>query len=227
MARDLLYDAGCSLCAALAREVEALSEGRLRVQSLREPEVQALLDRVRPGWRWEPMLLEEEGKRVRVYAGLGMRMRLIRVLGPARAWRVAQLVARFGGPALGVDWERRNFLRRAIWTFCVLLQIPFPLQKISRWSTSLAEPHCPCIQTYIHWEPYCGNPCSALQRRRHVLQRSCDPCYCGCHSVCCTQWTLVSATCEACDCVCDQVGPCCGCPYGSICCDCCVYSCSY
>jgi predicted DCC family thiol-disulfide oxidoreductase YuxK len=42
--RWLLYDAGCSVCAALAREVEALSGGRLRVRSLREPEVQALLD---------------------------------------------------------------------------------------------------------------------------------------------------------------------------------------
>ncbi len=47
-ARDLLDDAGCSLCAALAREVEALSEGRLQVRSLREPEVQARLDRARP-----------------------------------------------------------------------------------------------------------------------------------------------------------------------------------
>jgi len=76
-ARDLLYDAGCSPCAALAREVEALSEGRLRVRSLREPEVQARLDRIRPGWRWGPMLLEEEGERVRVYTGLVMRARLL------------------------------------------------------------------------------------------------------------------------------------------------------
>jgi len=112
MAHYLLYDAGCSLCAALAREVEALSEGRLRVRSLREPEVQTLLDRVRPGWRWEPMLLEAEGERVRVYTGLAMRMRLVRILGPARAWRVAQLVARFGGPVLGVDWGRRRLLQQ-------------------------------------------------------------------------------------------------------------------
>ncbi len=110
--RWLLYDAGCSLCAALAREVEALSEGRLRMRSLREPEVQALLDRARPGWRWEPMLLEEEGERVRVYTGLAMRMQLVRVLGPARALRVAQLVARFGGPVLGVDWGRRRLLQQ-------------------------------------------------------------------------------------------------------------------
>jgi len=47
--RWLLYDAGCSVCAALAREVETLSGGRLRVRNLRDPEVQAMLDRARPG----------------------------------------------------------------------------------------------------------------------------------------------------------------------------------
>jgi hypothetical protein len=86
--------------------VEALSGGRLRVRSLRDPEVQALLDRVRPGWQWEPMLVEIEGEQVRVFAGLAMRMRLLQILGPARAWRVAQAVARMGGPVLGVDWGR-------------------------------------------------------------------------------------------------------------------------
>ena len=111
--RWLLYDAGCSVCAALAREVEALSGGRLRVRSLRDPEVQALLDRARPGWQWEPMLVEIEGERARVFAGLAMRMRLLQILGPARALRVAQAVARMGGPVLGVDWGRRDFLRRA------------------------------------------------------------------------------------------------------------------
>jgi hypothetical protein len=110
--RWLLYDAGCSICAALAREVEALSGGRLRVRSLREPEVQALLDRARPGWQWEPMLVEIEGERVRVFAGLGMRARLVQVLGPVRALRVARAVARMGGPVLGVDWGRRQLLRQ-------------------------------------------------------------------------------------------------------------------
>jgi predicted DCC family thiol-disulfide oxidoreductase YuxK len=112
--RWLLYDAGCSVCAALAREVEALSGGRLRVRSLREPEVQALLDRARPGWRWERMLVEIDGEQVRVFAGLAMRMRLLQILGPARALRVAQAVARMGGPVLGVDWGRRRLLRQSL-----------------------------------------------------------------------------------------------------------------
>jgi len=112
--RYLLFDGGCSVCAALAREVETLSGGRLGVRSLREPEVQALLDRARPGWRWEPMLVEIEGERVRVLAGLALRARLVQILGPVRAWRVAQAVARMGGPVLGVDWGRRRLLRQSL-----------------------------------------------------------------------------------------------------------------
>jgi hypothetical protein len=51
-----------------------------------------LLDTARPGWTWEPMLVEVRGERVRVYTGLKMRSRLVTGLGPRRAVRVAQLV---------------------------------------------------------------------------------------------------------------------------------------
>ena len=124
--RWLLYDAGCSVCAALAREVETLSGGRPRVRSLRDPAVQALLDRARPGWRWEPMLLEVEGERVRVLAGLAMQARLVQVLGPVRALQVAQAVARMGGPVLGVDWGRRRLLRQggALAALALLRRLP-------------------------------------------------------------------------------------------------------
>ena len=115
--RWLLYDSGCAVCAALAQEVETLSGGRLGVRSLRDPGVRALLTRARPGWRWEPMLVEMEGERVRVFAGLAMRWRLVQLLGPVRALRAAQAVARIGGPVLGVDWGRRRFLGRALGAF--------------------------------------------------------------------------------------------------------------
>ena len=61
--------------------------------------------------------MREWGKRrVRVLAGLSLRARLVQVLGPVRALRVAQAVARMGGPVLGVDWGRRRFLGRALRT---------------------------------------------------------------------------------------------------------------
>jgi len=58
------------------------------------------------------MLLEVEGEQVRVLAGLGMRARLVQVLGPVRALRVAQAVARMGGLVLGVDWNRQQLLQQ-------------------------------------------------------------------------------------------------------------------
>ncbi|WP_322800321.1 hypothetical protein [Thermoflexus sp.] len=78
----LLYDGGCAACIALAQEVEALSGGRLGVRSLREPEVQARRNPARLGWRWEPMLLEIEGERVRVFTGFALCWRLVQILGP-------------------------------------------------------------------------------------------------------------------------------------------------
>ena len=92
MERYLLFDSGCSLCTSMAHQVEDASDGKLTARSLRGPEVQAVLDEVRPGWRWESMLLEVDGERRRVYAGVGMRLRLVQVLGPRRVWRLARIV---------------------------------------------------------------------------------------------------------------------------------------
>lgn len=51
-----------------------------------------LLDKARPGWTWEPTLVEVDGERVRVFTGVKLRSRLVVGLGPRRALRVAQLV---------------------------------------------------------------------------------------------------------------------------------------
>ena len=121
------------MCAALAREVKARSGGQLGVRSLWEPEVRALLDRARPGWQWEPMLVEIEGERVRVFTGLAMRWRLVQVLGPVRALRAAQAVTRMGGPVLGVDWGRRRLLQQggALAALALLRRLPggFPMAR--------------------------------------------------------------------------------------------------
>ncbi len=92
MERYLLSDSGCSLCTSMAHQVEDASDGKLTARSLRDPEVRAVLDEVRPGWRWEPMLLEVDGERRRVYAGVGLRLRLVQVLGLWRAFTLARIV---------------------------------------------------------------------------------------------------------------------------------------
>lgn len=112
MERSLLFDSGCAACTKLARAIEHDTEGWLAARSLHEPEIQALLDRARPGWRWEPTLLEVDGDQVRAFTGLALRARLVAGLGPRRAWRVARLVRQVGMPLGGVDLGRRSLLQR-------------------------------------------------------------------------------------------------------------------
>ncbi|RMH39426.1 MAG: hypothetical protein D6694_11240 [Gammaproteobacteria bacterium] len=99
-----------SLCSSLARRVEEAADGKLTALSLRGPDVRSILDEVKPGWRWEPMLLEVDGDRWRVYAGIGMRARLVRVLGPRRALRLAQIVQN----AMVFQPGRRGVLKQMI-----------------------------------------------------------------------------------------------------------------
>jgi predicted DCC family thiol-disulfide oxidoreductase YuxK len=94
VSRYLLFDSGCSVCTGLAQDVERESDGRLAILSLRDPRVQSLLGKAKPGWRWEPTLCEVEGEKTRVSTGIAMRTRMLAILGPHRTWKVARLVAR-------------------------------------------------------------------------------------------------------------------------------------
>lgn len=108
MNHHLLYDAGCSRCAALATEIESVAEGRLGIRSLRDAEVTTLLDQHAPNHRWEPLVLQTNGDKVRVYGGLAMRVKLVQVLGIRKALDVARLVIKADGPVLGFEpkWFR-------------------------------------------------------------------------------------------------------------------------
>lgn len=119
--RFLLFDSACQVCSHLAREVERETGGLLLARSLREPEVQVWLSQARPGWRWEPTLLEVNGDRPRAFTGLGMGFRLVRVLGIRRAWRLARLVQRASVPTARIHEERRQFLRYSGGTLFSLL----------------------------------------------------------------------------------------------------------
>ena len=113
MKRHLLFDSGCSLCSKLAEAIEQEAGGKLTARSLRDPAVRALLDKERPGWKWEPMLVEEDDENVRVYAGGAMSRRLLVVLGPRRAWRIMEAIteARIPESISPQDAGRRNLLR--------------------------------------------------------------------------------------------------------------------
>lgn len=110
MDRYLLFDSGCSTCEAIARDVEEATFSKLKTLSLRNPDVQAQLEMIRPNWNWEPMLLEIDGERGRVYSGFAMKLRIVALCGPIRAWRLAQVARQRGVGTIG--FTRRGVIRR-------------------------------------------------------------------------------------------------------------------
>ncbi|WP_163569577.1 hypothetical protein [Fodinicola feengrottensis] len=88
MQRYLLFDGHCAQCSRTARAVRETAQGKVEARSLHDPLMRALADH--PNWGSEPLLLEVDGERVRVRSGLAMRVRLLGVLGPGRAFRLVE-----------------------------------------------------------------------------------------------------------------------------------------
>lgn len=138
----LLFDSGCSTCSAIAQEIAKEAGDRLAIRSLRDSEIQTLLSKANPNWRWEPCFLEVGDEKVRVYTGIAMRARLAWRLGPRRTRRVMSLVCRYAAPTRdealnGID--RREFLQHS---GIGLLATIFLLgrQKSSLLDSRVAEP---------------------------------------------------------------------------------------
>ena len=90
MQRYLLFDSGCTMCVDVARAIEQTSNGWMQARSLSDPEMQALLVKARPNWKWEPTLLEVDGQKVKVFTGGRLRAKIGFGLGLRRAWRIVQ-----------------------------------------------------------------------------------------------------------------------------------------
>ncbi len=138
MKRYLLFDAGCSLCTEIAKRVEEASDGWLEARSLREPEMQQLLDRAKPGWKWEPTLVEVDGDEVRVYQGVRMRIQMVRKLGVRRAWRVIEEVQE-AIQSMTVDVGRRRFLEKASGIIASGIILGIPSMKPTRSVTDISH----------------------------------------------------------------------------------------
>src|SRR5581483_12226884 len=59
------------------------------------------LDRARPGWKFEPTLVEVDGQHVRAYTGMAMRARMVTFLNPFQLLKIARLVQQAGVPLFG------------------------------------------------------------------------------------------------------------------------------
>jgi predicted DCC family thiol-disulfide oxidoreductase YuxK len=93
----LLYDGECPTCAGLADELAVGARGGLLTASLRDPDVQRLLDQLQPGWRWEPMLIIGRSGRQRVRQGAMMGLRLIPIIGVRAAIAAARRARQIRG----------------------------------------------------------------------------------------------------------------------------------
>lgn len=107
----LLFDSGCTRCSELAKQIEAETEGRLAIHSLRSRPIIDFLAANFPNWSWQPTLLERHGDDARIYTGLWMRLRLLRLLGPRRWLKVIYIVRRSGVSLVGTDVYRRRLLK--------------------------------------------------------------------------------------------------------------------
>lgn len=128
MTRYLLFDAGCNVCLKLARNIERIAEGWLIARSLGDRSMQALLKESKPGWRWEPTLLEIANEDVRVFTGPALAAKIIMGLGLRRASRIARLMHQAqASPQDKIDAGRRRFLRQggALLVAAPLVGLPF------------------------------------------------------------------------------------------------------
>ncbi len=114
MKRYLLFDLGCSLDTEVARRVEEAAGGWLQARSLRDPEMRALLDKAKPGWKWKPTLVEVDGDDVRGYQGVGMRLRMVRGLGVRKTWEIMKVLRKNYSTWSRMDYSRREFIFRGV-----------------------------------------------------------------------------------------------------------------
>lgn len=92
----LLFDARCSACTNLASEAGRLND-RVWLRSLHDVDMQVLLSRARPAWRWEPtMLVIRPGKSIVAATGLALRARLLLLLGARNSLRLWQRARELG-----------------------------------------------------------------------------------------------------------------------------------
>lgn len=120
MTKTLLYDGGCSACSGLAKDLKALTGGRLELRDLSDPQTRALLDAARPGWRHQPMLLKTTHGRPRVLSGLPMTASMARSLGIRRSLSVLRrLSTEYARPTVTESTEGGLSRRTVLWNSTV------------------------------------------------------------------------------------------------------------
>ncbi len=97
----ILYDSSCSQCSDIAADIERATGGLLLGESLYARRAKDWLDKARPGWKFEPTLIEFDGNDVRAYTGLAMRARMLTFLNPLQLLKLVRVVQQAGIPLFG------------------------------------------------------------------------------------------------------------------------------
>lgn len=131
MERYLLFDSSCTTCSKIAAKVKNETNGRIVARSLHDGKIKEILDQARPGWRWEPTLIEINGDTTRVYTGFHMRLRFIAVLGFRRAWSLAEVI-QSELVSSKPSSDRRDFLGTVTkWAFMLGISSIVPIPDIA------------------------------------------------------------------------------------------------
>lgn len=109
------YDGSCSTCASMAQDIDGLAGDKIRLVNLRAANVaewrrQALS----PTASWAPTLFRVRGERVEAWTGHSLIARLAILLGPLRAWKVAELVSEYADTKSNVADASDRFGRRRV-----------------------------------------------------------------------------------------------------------------
>jgi hypothetical protein len=84
----LAFDGGCDLCTRVAAGAEKMADGELAVLPQADPWVTQVVGHVPSAG---PVLIEN-GPRPRVHSGIGMRARIVRIVGARNALRLRRIV---------------------------------------------------------------------------------------------------------------------------------------
>lgn len=107
------FDASCRTCADLAGSVSDASNGYINTVSLHAPVVASWrAQALGPDAPWLPTLFRINGNRVEAWTGKRMVARMARLLGPRRAWQLAEALGAASAPMNPPSVDEVRFGRR-------------------------------------------------------------------------------------------------------------------
>lgn len=190
--RYLLFDSGCPTYTDLAMQIEGVSGGWLTARSLHDKEMQHLLDLQNPNWKWEPMIVEQEGDDFKAVSGLKMRALMVSKLGVRKALKIWHRTRSFDTK---FSSHSSTISRRQLGKLGLAALVAGILFRTKLDSAAAACSDCSCV---VSGSWYCGRQCSPPDCPYYDRKRNW-------YHLCCTDlnyncYTTVEYICQDCSC---------------------------